>query len=254
MSSVLPHNAQIRADVTSYLGESRDIVTEISTELESSGDFRNIYKTCLACDSVLQKLSTSRETPRLSVARGLVQRVPLLATVGQLPACHNELRRFVEVVLWCIYFTDHPVEWHSFSTDPSRGFAKDISTPITFCAFRERAFYSNYADELFNREKSGIAATASSEISVIYNALNANVHAGHVATSTALRPAWDSLTNAQLNSLAKTQRACCSNACIVLAAYFRQRFDKLPPVHRAWFDWLVGSTLAKKIRAAHFGL
>jgi hypothetical protein len=40
----------------------------------------------------------------------------------------------------------------------------------------------------------------------------------------------------------------------VLAAHFRQRFDKLPPVHRAWFDWLVGSKVAKKIRSGPFGL
>lgn len=254
MSSVLPHNAQIRQDVSSYLSEARNIVTECTSKVETSGDYRNLYKSCLACDSVLQKLSTSRETPRLAVARGLIQRVPLLAAIGQLPACHNELRRFVEVVLWCIYFTDHPVEWQAFSGDPSRGFAKDLSTPITFCAFRERAFYSNYAEELFQCESSGIAAAASKQLSVIYNELNADVHAAHAATTTGFKPAWDSLTNAELASLAKKHRIVCSNSCIVLSAHFRQRFDKLPPVHRAWFDWLVGSNLAKKVRSTSFGL
>ena len=100
MSSVLPHNARIRTDASSYLSEARDIVAECAERLQTSGDYRNIYKCCLACDSILQKLTTARETPRLNVARGLIQRVPLLVAVGQLPACHNELRRFVEVVLW----------------------------------------------------------------------------------------------------------------------------------------------------------
>ena len=254
MSSVLPHNAQIREDVSSYLLEASGIVKDRTEKLEVSGEYRNIYKSCLATDSVLKKLSTSRETPRLNVARGLIQRVPLLVAVGQLPACHNELRRFIEVVVWCIYFTDHPIEWQSFSGEPSRGFARDIATPLTFCAFRERAFYSNYAEELFIRESSGVAAVAAKELSVSYNELNADVHAAHIATTTSLKPAWDSPTNTELSSLAKRHRSICANACVVLAAYFRQRFDKLPPVHRAWFDWLVGSNVTKKLRSGQFGL
>jgi len=254
MASVLPHNAQIRADVSSYLSEVTGVVVECGKKLENSGDYRNIYKVCLATDSVLHKLSTTRETPRLSAARGLIQRVPLLVAVGQLPASHNELRRFMEIVLWCIYFTDHPIEWQSFSNDPSRGFAKDILTPITFCAFRERAFYNNYAEELFRRESSGIAAAAAKELAVSYNELNADVHAAHAATSSNLKASWDSLTNAELAALAKKQRSVCANACIVLAAFFRTKFENLPPVHRAWFDWLVGSNTAKRIRSGKFGL
>jgi hypothetical protein len=41
---------------------------------------------------------------------------------------------------------------------------------------------------------------------------------------------------------------------IVLAAFFRTKFENLPPVHRAWFDWLVGSNTAKRIRSGKFGL
>ena len=252
--SVLPHNAQIRSDVTSYLAEVSDVVSVCGRKLGKSGDYRNIYKVCLATDSVLHKLSTVRQAPRLTAARGLIQRVPLLVAVGQLPASHNELRRFVEVVFWCIYFTDHPVEWRSFSGAPNRGFVKDITTPITFCAFRERAFYSNYAEELFKRESSGIATVAAKELAAFYNELNADVHAAHAATSSSLKAAWDSLTNAELATLAKRQRLICANACIVLAAYFRKGFERLPPVHRAWFDWLVGMNTAKRIRSGQFGL
>jgi hypothetical protein len=254
MSSVLPHSAKLRADIASYLSDARGVVAECVRKVEASGDFRNIYKTCLATDSVLQKLSTSRERPRLTVARGLIQRVPLLVAVGQLPACHNELRRFIEVVVWCIYFTDHPIEWSSFSDDPDHGFVKDASTPITYCAFRERAFYNNYAEELFKRESSGIATTAAKELARNYGELNAKVHAAHAITTTGLKPAWDSLTGSQINSLSAANRSVCANACAVLAAYFRRRMDKMPPVHRAWFDWLVGPTVAKNIRSGPFGL
>jgi hypothetical protein len=115
-------------------------------------------------------------------------------------------------------------------------------------------FYSNYAQELFKRETSGIAATAAAELSVGHGKLNAEVHPSHAATTKSLKPAWDCLTGPELKSLAATNRSVCANASIVLAAYFRKRTEKLPPVHRAWFDWLVGPVIAKKIRSAKFGL
>ena len=254
MSDILPHNAQIRDQVSSYLSEACGVVEGCTNELRDSGDFRNIYKACLATDSVLHKLSTSRERPRLTVARGLIQRVPLLVGVGQVPATHNELRRFIEVVFWSVYFTDHPVEWRAFSGDPGHGFARDISTPITDRAFRERAFYSDYAQELFKRETSGIAYAAAKELSVRYSELNAKVHAAHVATYAKLKPAWDTPARAELSSLAKRNRVICANACIVLAAYFRQRMERLPPMHRGWLDWLIGPAIAKNIRSVQFGL
>jgi hypothetical protein len=254
MPSALPHSAQIRADIASYLKEAREVVADCARKVGLSGAYRNIYRTCLATDSVLQKLTTSRERPRLTVARGLIQRVPLLVAVGQVAASHSELRRFIEVVVWCVYFTDHPVEWQTFTDDPVHGFAKDIATPITFCAFRERAFYSNYAEELFKRENSGVASAAAKELSLNYGKLNAKVHPAHAATTKNLKPAWDSLTVSDLDSLAKMNRSVCANACIILAAYFRNRMERLPPVHRAWFDWLVGSVIAKRIRSGPFGL
>src|SRR4051812_22813581 len=105
MGSALPHNAQIRADVSSYLVDARQIIEKSAKSLTSSSEFRHIYKLCLATDSVFHKLTSSRAAPRLTVARGLIQRVPLLIACGQVPASYNELRRLIEVVLWCVYFT-----------------------------------------------------------------------------------------------------------------------------------------------------
>ena len=253
MAKILPHNARIRSDVSSYLREVADIVSECTQELHDAAEYRNIYKTCLATDSVLRKLS-HRETPRLAVARGLIQRVPFLVAAGQLPSVRYELRRFVEVVLWCIYFSDHAVEWKTFQENPTKRFVKDISQPIVFCAFRERAFFSNYAAELFKNEPSGIALEAARELSRRCNELNAEVHPQKIATAGGLRPAWDRLTDAELAATAKVHRSVCSACCVMLAAYLKQRFNRLPPVHRAWFDWLIGSGRAKKTRSGRFGL
>jgi hypothetical protein len=254
VTSALPHNAQIRADVVEYLAEVRDLVRDLTVDCETTSEYRNIYKNCLAADSVLQKLASSRAVPKLTVARGLIQRVPLLIASGQLPASCNELRRFMEIVLWCIYFTDHRIEWTAFARNPSRGFEKDLTTPITFCAFRERTFYSNYAQELFATEESGTALEAAREISRVYGQLNAKVHAAHVATMTRKKPAWDATNRHELSEFAITLNDVAANSCIMLSAFFKSRFDKLPPVHRAWFDWLVGSSRAKLIRAANFGI
>ena len=253
MAKILPHNAQIRSDVSSYLCEVSEVVSECSRKLQESGEYRNIYKTSLATDSVLSKLSY-RETPRLAGARGLVQRVPFLIATGQLGGARSELRRFLEIVLWGIYFSDHPVEWKAFQENPKQGFGKDISQPIAYCAFRERAFFSNYVAELFKNEPSGIALEATRELSITCNELNAEVHPQKIATARGLRPAWDRPTDAELAATAKVHRSVCSACCIMLAAYLNQRFDRLPPTHRAWFDWLIGSGKAKRIRSGRFGL
>ena len=52
----------------------------------------------------------------------------------------------------------------------------------------------------------------------------------------------------------RTQKAVFSNSCILIAAFNRKQFDKLPPMHRAYFDWLVGTKLKKNIRAGAFGI
>ena len=146
MSSILPHNAQVRSDITSYLNEVLDVVRDCRSALESSSEFRAIYKIALSTDVVLRSLS-QRENPRLSSARSLVQRIPYLIAVGQETAARAELRRLIELSFWCVYFTDHPVEWRCLERTPTRGLVKVMDSPISFCAHRERTFYSNYCQE-----------------------------------------------------------------------------------------------------------
>ncbi len=160
----------------------------------------------------------------------------------------------METIFRCVYFTDHQIEWKTFTETPNRGFVKDMSAPIAFCEFRERTFYSNYAEELFYHEPSGLAAKASKEMAALYALLNAEVHASHVASLKSLKPAWDAPVSSKLNDVAKLVQKVGAQSCIVLAALFRNKFDKLPPVHRAWFDWLVGSNIAKSIRSGRFGI
>jgi hypothetical protein len=235
------------------LEEVKDLVADCAKKIEGMGEFRNIYKTCLATDCVLRRL-TKRERPRLTAARGIIQRVPLLVATGQLRGVRGELRRFIELVFWCVYFSDHPVEWTAFAQNPTRGYSSERSDPITYCAFRERAFYTNYAQELFSRETSGIALEAANALAAICNELNPDAHAGRAAAGRRLIPAWDALDAPQLAALANTNRSACAAACIILAAYLKRQFNRLPAVNRAWFDWLVGPSMAKRIRSGAFGL
>jgi hypothetical protein len=251
MPSALPHNEKIRLDLASYLAEAVEFAKESVDRLTKSGDFRAIYKTCLATDSVLAKLSR-QETPRLKAARSLVRRIPLLIVCGQTDVARGQLRCLIEIAFWCVYFTDHPVEWEEFQNNPTLGIATSISEPIRYCAHRERRFYSDYATELLSVEPSHIATRAVQELTALYADLNRYVHGGHALLKSSLHPVLDD--SAELPAFSKTLRTACANTCIVLSAFLSTRFDTLPAVHREWFDWLVSLKTAKKIRAGKFGI
>ena len=252
MPSPLPHSAAIRTEIDRYLKDAATLLFTSTAMLKTSGTFTAIYKSTLATDAVLAKLS-STERPRLSVCRSILRRVPLLIALGQVSTARIELRRFIEVAFWCVYFSEHPVEWVHFHSNPELTYVTDMAKPITFFAHRNLAFYANYAKERFRAEPSGLAGTAAEMLYVDYGALSATVHPGRAATTTKIKPAMEDITSAALESFATTKRRICSSSCIMLAALLRPRFDRLPPMHRAWFDWLVGEK-RKTVRRGPFGL
>jgi hypothetical protein len=65
---------------------------------------------------VLTGLSTPNLKPSLNAARSIVLRFPMLTAIGQGAISKAELRRFLELIFWTIYFTDHPVEWSEFNS------------------------------------------------------------------------------------------------------------------------------------------
>lgn len=180
--------------------------------------------------------------------------MPLFLALAQPEAARVELRRLIEVAFWCVYFTDHPIEWDSFEKNPSKGYGTEKMTPIAYCAHCEVAYYVNYARERFAEEPSGLAVSAVNELHVSYGNLSQAVHAGTVATGTIILPPAEPATQPKLASFLDIHREVCGAACVVLSAMFRSGFDKLPPMHRRWFDWLVGNATAKRIKSQQFGL
>lgn len=249
-----PHSAAIQSDLETFLSESSSSIAHFELELRTSAAFKSIFKATLAVDCVLAKMSSSKMNPRLTVARAAIRRIPTLLSVGQVVPVYGELRRFLELVGWTIYFSSHEVEWQTFEREPTASRTNDLSKPIAYCAFRDRLFFSNYAIELLEQEPSGIAQERAQELSRHFLALNPYVHATSLATAVSLRPSVDSIEEDSLRSLSTLHKKIASDSLIVLAAVFADRFSKLPPMHRGWFDWLIGSGKSKRIRSGPFGL
>lgn len=252
MSSILPSSITLRKQVEAYVKDTRRIVETCIRSAESRDPFAKVYNTSLATDTVLSSLSVGL-VPSVASARAIVLRIPLLTIIGQTSAAHAELRRFVELLLWSLYFTDHPIEWKEFTSNPG-GFSRDSSRPISFAAHRELNFYLAYARELMGNEPSGIALNAVAQIESAKKTLNASVHAGHLARSKAKLAPYDSVADKEIKNFERLQRSTFANCCIVLGAYRRTRFDKMTAISRAYFDILVGSVVRKQIRSGPFGL
>ena len=253
MASILPHSAQIRADVAAYLNNASTLVNAALNDLKNSGDYKAIYKITLSADAVLSKLGVELR-PSCSVSRNILQRIPVLVALAQTSAAQVELRRLIEVVFWTVYFSDHPIEWNSFEENPTAGIEVDPERPISYNAHRMPSYYRKYAIELFAKEPYGLAKQAANELATQYGNLSVDVHAAAGSTTKQLSPAFDAADKKKITDFMKTQRIVFSASCLVLCAYDRHHFDRLPAVHRAWFDWLIGSTKAKALRSGRFGL
>lgn len=253
MSSLLPHSARIRSEAQSYLVELSDAVAGLEARLGNSSDFRAAYKAALAADSVLARLASPRCKPRLTAQRTAIRRTLPLFALGQAEMTRLALRQAIELAFWTIYFSDHPVEWAEFQANPSSQ-SGNPSLPISHMAHREPAFYRAYAKERFVGESSGLASSAVESLTSAYGNLSAAIHPADLTTTRRIRPAIDDLSPPQLAALRKIHREVCASLCIVLSAFSTTRFNTLPPVHRAWFDWLIGPTRAKTVRSGPFGL
>jgi len=103
-------------------------------------------------------------------------------------------------------------------------------------------------------EPSGLGVVAIGKVRQTSYELNSVVHAGQVARYGAVRPPHDDISESALRRFGSLQRSVFSNCCIALAAYNRPKFDRLKAAERAHFDWLVGSTVRKRVRQGPFGL
>lgn len=253
MTPFIPHSAQLRRSLLEYIDEIEDWVGECISESRDSTALAAIYKATLAADAVLAKLPATA-VPKLRTHRSVLRRIPLAVATGQLPSAWYELRRGVELTFWSVYFNGHPVEWSHFSRQPSLGFASRMEHPIEFCAHREITFYCNYAKELMQQEPSGFAVKAANGLAAKLSMLNAEIHPGHESLTSSLVPKAAIGAGHGIERFRKAHREVTSWICILLGAYFRKSFDRLPPMYRGWFDWLVGAEIAKEIQSGPFGL
>jgi hypothetical protein len=254
MAGPLPHSAQVQRLAETFLGEVAAEISKAHVTLRKALGFRRIYRISLATDAVLSKLLRFSKRPPPHAARAVVKGVPLLVCARQLGPARIELRRFMELISWDVYFEDHPVEWERFRANPTHGFTRDDKDPIEYCAHRELEYYLNYAKSRVLAEPSKLAEQAVEELRLLKGKLNEAVHPGSGAHLTGQVVPLDSIDEHTLRDFSDLQRAAFKNACILIASLRRRRFDGLPAMYRAHFDWLIGDQWAKKLRSGPFGL
>jgi hypothetical protein len=254
MAGPLPHSFQIQKLSENFLDEIALELKRAKSTLSKSSEFAKIYQISLATDAVLSKLLFHSNCPPRHAAISIVKSVPLLVSVRQLGSAKIELRRFMELTFWSIYFEEHPVEWERFKSNPTHGFTKDEKDPVEYCAHRELEYYVNYAKSRVGDEPSRLAGIAVDQLRILKGRLNEAVHPGSSTALASRNVPLDPIDEISLRGFCDLQRAVFSNTCLLMGALQRNRFDKLPPMYRAYFDWLMGKVLAKKIRSAAFGI
>lgn len=252
--SFTPKAAELAEQINAYVGSAESFVKASLAAAQGSTAFADVYHISLSTDAVLRGLTNARLQPRLVASRSIVLRIPFLVGMGQQSVATVELRRFVELVCWAIYFSDHRVEWQCFQQEPGAGFSQEGRKPISYAAHRELNYYVEYARELMQAEESGLAVEAVDGIKQASHQLNASVHAGHLAHATLMEAPHEPISDAALRKFSAIQRRVFANCCLLLSAYCRPQFDKLNAAGRAHFDWLVGAKIRRKVRQGPFGL
>ncbi len=253
MNVVTPSAVEIRRQSDKYLSDALTLIQTSLTTVKTSSAFGEIFHISLSTDVTLGALDLPRLRPRLVIARSIALRLPLLIAAGQESVAIVELRRFVELVLWTIYFTDHPIEWHEFRTSTG-GFEGDSRKPIAHAAHRGLSHYLGYARELMSREPSGLALRSINALQEASHKLNAAVHAGGLATANKRTPPSDDVSEVSLRKAAKLQRSVFASCCLLLGAYRTARFNSLTASGRAHFDWLIQAKMRREVRSGPFGL
>lgn len=245
---------QLQKQVNNYVNDSSAILSACLKAARSIKSFQEIYAVSLSADVVLKNLDVPSLRPRLAAGRSIVLRIPMLLSLGQPSLGAVELRRLVELTLWTVYFTDHPIEWNRFGRGSDAGFSQDARKPISFAARRELIHYFEYARELVALEPSGLATMAVDVMKQKTHDLNASVHAGELAQSVRRSPPHEDMSEAMLLRFKRLQQPVFANCCLLLAAYRRRQFDRFSATARAHFDWLVGPKLRRAVRQGPFGL
>lgn len=253
MASPLPHSRVIAGELRTYATDATTLVASSIMSVARESAFTSIYKTTLAAHAVIEKLRGA-ELPSYLHASSILQRIPLLILMSQSQAAEVELRRVIELMFQTFYFSDHPVEWDMLVRQPQRSIQHERDNPIAGNAYREPSYYRLYAKERFAAEPSGIAAKSIDRLGVEYGNLSSAAHAPAATDSRAIRPVVENLSGYVLGRFSSRFKMICADVCAVASAFSPTQFDALQPVYRAWYDWLLGPEIAKKVRSGKFGL
>jgi|GEM_PF-6311859 len=248
----LPHSSQLNAALQKLIADASQAKGAGVVSFSSSPRLKHLYRLCNATDAILDELDESRMRPSLQAARTIVLNQPILLLYSFVEEALVDLRRFVELAMWNIYFTDHPVEWREFLE--SSGFSRDIEQPISFCAHRELGFYLSYAKELMRREPSGLAVLSLDAIQNSVRKLNKHAHAAMLALSTRRAAVLKERSDTDAKQLCEFASEVLGHVSIVLCAAHQKRFNRFGPAQRAYFDFLAGPSISKKIRGGQFGI
>lgn len=236
-----------------YLADANSLLADSVKAVGAESAFTSIYKTTLAAHAILEKLHDD-EMPSHVHASCVLQRIPIHVLTSQVQAAEVELRRAIELIFLTTYFSDHPVEWDTLVRNPQRSPQHERENPIAGNAYREPVYYRSYAQERFSMEPSGLASKAVDRLGVEYGNLSSAAHAPTATSDVSIRPAIGNMSSPTLAQFANRFKSVSSDLCVVAAAFSPARLDALEPMFRAWFDWLLGTEQAKKLRGGKFGL
>jgi hypothetical protein len=237
-----------------FISEVGSEVIAALTRSKASASFREIYRLSLAAESVLPVLVSRKLRPSISAIRNTSRRIPVLISMGQESLAKVELRRLMELVFWTVYFTHHPREWEHFDGKKLIGFTRDVSKPIGYAAHRDLNFYLQYAMEYMEAETSGEALKAIQDLDGAKKELNAAVHAGQIARTPNRQLPFDAIEEPNLVAFARILKRVLGSSLVVLMAFDKASFQKIPAGPRAYFDWLIGAQRSRAIRSKQFGL
>ncbi len=233
-----------------------DLGTAIISFLESSkrnSDFKSIYNKGMAAHKLLA--AWSPDNPELlSSAAGAARRTVALLCIRQYSLVNVELRRFIECIIWYLYFADHHVEWEVLKNNPSRDWRKKPTKPIETAANAPTNHYFSYIHERMATEPSGLAKSAIDIFRNEYSVVSDYIHGAQPAVEGSLALTYDREDPQQHKIMKRRCFQIFKSGCILVAALKKNLLDDLNTTDRGVFDKLVSPSTARKIHQKPFGL
>ena len=254
MAGPLPHSKAINQQIQGFMGDVIKSVAVASSCLGQDHNFKSIYKSCYFADAFLSQINDAKVLPCINQMRAALRRSTNLICLGQTGSTYLELRRFIEMTFWCLYFVDHQIEWDFLKLNMGKGYVHEDDEPISYSAHRELSYYIRYAKELFEKEVSGLGSVCLNVLSTDVSQLNFQIHPTSLIDSDFENSCYHKMTSSEFASFSALIKRVLSNASIVIALKFLKSFQNLPAMNRAMFDALVGKEREIILRSPDIGI